>query len=71
MVRQLAQVHTASKWQGQDLKAGNGALKSTTQYYHAGGSTIVKFQNTLQTVLFDFLKAGVCTILIVHAEPSP
>ena len=49
MVKQLllAQVHTASKWQSQDLKVGNVALKFTTQYYHAGRGSIVKFQKIL------------------------
>lgn len=72
MVKQLliAQVHIASKCQSQDLKVGNVALKFTTQYYHAGRGSTVKFQKTLQTVPFDFLKAGVCSILIVYAEPS-
>lgn len=70
MVIQLAQDYVASKWQGQDVKAGNIALESTTQYYHTGGNTIVKFQNPLQMALADFLKPGICTILIVHAEPS-
>lgn len=30
MVIQLAQDHIASKWQGQDVKAGNIALQLTT-----------------------------------------
>lgn len=47
MIIQLAQDHTASKWQAQDSKAGNIAPELNTQYHYAGKSTIVKFQNTL------------------------
>ena len=71
MARKLVQDHTAGKWQGQDLKAGNTALEPTTQYCHAGGSTIGKFQNTLQTVLYDFLKPELAIISLVHTEPHP
>lgn len=53
MVKQLAQVHTV-KWQSQDLKAGNIVLESTTQSTTQERSTTVKFQNTLEVVIFDF-----------------
>lgn len=71
MVKQLAQVHTV-KWQSQDLKAGNIVLESTTQSTTQERSTTVKFQNTLEVVIFDFFKkTGVYTMLLVHSEPHP
>lgn len=72
MARQLAQDHTAGKRQCQDLKAGNIAPGPVTRYYyHAEGSTTVKFQNTLPTVLYDLLKPGVAILPTVHTGPHP